>query len=94
MDTDYTFQIEKSSKNKSELYNCTLIDKEPKYGWFIVKYNPNDGSPGVGDIIHVSKILCGTLPSNNANIYFCKSIQLIKRAQPFQVDIHNLTNFS
>ena len=38
-DTDYTFQIEKSSKNKSELYNCTLIDKESKYGGFFVKYN-------------------------------------------------------
>ena len=48
----------------------------------------NDGSPGVGDIIHVSKILVGTLPSNNANIYLCKSIQLIKRAQPFQIDVN------
>lgn len=94
IDVDFTFQIERATKNNSGIYNCTLIDNDSKYGGFLVTYDPNDGIPGVGDIIHVSKILIAILPSRDSHVYFCKNVKIIRRAMALQVDPKKLNNVS
>ena len=94
IDVDFTFQVEKASKNNSGVYNCTLLDNDSKYGGFLVSYEQNDGIPEVGDIIHVSKILIAILPSRENHVYFCKNVRIIRRAMALQVDPKNLTNVS
>jgi len=94
LDVDYTFQIERATKNNSGVYNCTLLDGDSKYGGFLVSYEPKDGVPGVGDIIHVSKILVAILPSRPSHIYYCKNVRLIRRAMALQVDPKKLSNIS
>ena len=94
LDVDYTFQIEKATKNNGGVYNCTLLDNDSKYGGFLLQYEQKDGSPGVGDIIHVSKILIAILPSRESHIYYCKNVKLIRRAIPLQVDPKKLSNIS
>ena len=94
LDVDYTFQIEKASKTNGGIFNCTLIDNDSKYGGFLVQYDPNDGSPEVGDIFHTSKIIIAILPSRESHIYYCKSVKLIRRAMALQVDPTKLSNIS
>ena len=94
LDVDYTFQIERATKNNSGVYNCTLLDGDSKYGGFLVSYEPKDGVPGVGDIIHVSRILVAILPSRPSHIYYCKNVRLIRRAMALQVDPKKLSNIS
>ena len=94
LDVDYTFQIEKATKNNGGVYNCTLLDNDSKYGGFLLQYEQKDGTPGVGDIIHVSKILVAILPSRDSHIYYCKNVKLIRRAIPLQVDPKKLSNIS
>lgn len=94
LDVDYTFQIEKATKNNGGVYNCTLMDGDSKYGGFLLQYDQKDGIPGTGDIIHVSKILTAILPSRDSHIYYCKNVKLIRRAMALQVDPNKLTNVS
>ena len=94
VDIDFTFQIERATKNSGGIFNCTLLDNDSKYGGFLLTYEPKDGVPGIGDIIHVSKILIAILPSRDSHIYYCKSVKLIRRAFAFQVDPKKLTNIS
>ena len=94
LDVDYTFQIEKATKNNGGVYNCTLMDGDSKYGGFLLQYDQKDGIPGTGDIIHVSKILIAILPSRESHIYYCKNVKLIRRAMALQVDPSKLTNVS
>ena len=94
LDVDYTFQIEKATKNNGGVYNCTLLDGDSKYGGFLLQYDQKDGIPGTGDIIHVSKILIAVLPSRDSHIYYCKNVKLIRRAMALQVDPSKLTNVS
>ena len=94
LDVDYTFQIEKASKTNGGIFNCTLIDNDSKYGGFLVQYDPNDGSPEVGDIFHTSKIIIAILPSRESHIYYCKNVKLIRRAMALQVDPTKLSNIS
>ena len=94
IDIDYTFQIERATKNNGGVYNCTLLDNDSKYGGFLLQYEPKDGIPGVGDIIHVSKILIAILPSRDSHIYYCKNVRLIRRAMALQVDPKKLSNVS
>ena len=93
IDVDYTFQIERATKNNG-VYNCTLIDNDSKYGGFLLQYEQSDGIPGVGDIIHVSKIIIAILPSRESHIYYCKNVKLIRRAMALQVDPNKLSNLS
>ena len=51
VDIDFTFQIERATKNSGGIFNCTLLDNDSKYGGFLLTYEPKDGVPGVGDII-------------------------------------------
>ena len=94
VDVDYTFQIERATKNSGGIYNCTLLDNDSKYGGFLLTYEQKDGVPGVGDIIHVSKILIAILPSRDSHIYYCKNVKLIRRAMALQVDPKKLSNVS
>ena len=94
VDIDFTFQIERATKNSGGIYNCTLLDNDSKYGGFLLNYEPKDGIPGVGDIIHVSKILIAILPSRDSHIYYCKNVRLIRRAMALQVDPKKLSNVS
>jgi hypothetical protein len=94
LDVDYTFQIEKATKNNGGVYNCTLMDGDSKYGGFLLQYDQKDGIPGTGDIIHVSKILIAVLPSRDSHIYYCKNVKLIRRAMALQVDPSKLNNVS
>ena len=94
VDIDFTFQIERASKNSGGIYNCTLLDNDSKYGGFLLNYEPKDGIPGVGDIIHVSKILIAILPSRDSHIYYCKNVRLIRRAMALQVDPKKVSNVS
>lgn len=94
LDVDYTFQIERATKNSGGIYNCTLLDNDSKYGGFLLTYEQKDGIPGVGDIIHVSKILIAILPSRDSHIYYCKNVKLIRRAMALQVDPKKLSNVS
>ena len=94
VDVDFTFQIERATKNNGGIFNCTLLDNDSKYGGFLLNYEPKDGVPGVGDIIHVSKILIAILPSRDSHIYYCKNVKLIRRAMALQVDPKKLSNVS
>ena len=94
LDVDFTFQIEKATKNNGGVYNCILLDNDSKYGGFLLQYEQKDGSPGIGDIIHVSKILIAILPSRESHIYYCKNVKLIRRAMALQVDPKKLSNIS
>ena len=94
VDIDFTFQIERATKNSGGIFNCTLLDNDSKYGGFLLTYEPKDGVPGVGDIIHVSKILIAILPSRDSHIYYCKNVRLIRRAMALQVDPKKLSNVS
>ena len=94
LEVDYIFQIEKSTKNNGGVYNCTLLDNDSKYAGFLLQYEQNDGIPGVGDIIHVSKILIAILPSKTHHIYYCKNVKLLRRAMALQVDPNKLLNVS
>lgn len=94
IDVDYIFQIEKATKNNGGVYNCTLLDNDSKYGGFLLQYEQRDGTPGVGDIIHVSKILIAILPSRDSHVYYCKNVKLIRRAMALQVDPTKLSNVS
>ncbi len=94
LDVDYTFQIERATKNNGGVYNCTLLDNDSKYGGFLLQYEQKDGIPGTGDIIHVSKILIAILPSRVSHIYYCKNVKLIRRAMALQVDPNKLSNIS
>ena len=94
VDIDFTFQIERATKNSGGIFNCTLLDNDSKYGGFLLTYEPKDGVPGVGDIIHVSKILIAILPSRDSHIYYCKNVRLIRRAMSLQVDPKKLSNIS
>jgi hypothetical protein len=94
LDVDYTFQIEKASKNNGGVYSCTLLDNDSKYAGFLLQYEQKDGTPGVGDVIHVSKILIAILPSRESHIYYCKNVKLIRRAMALQVDPSKLANIS
>ena len=94
IDIDYTFQIERATKNSGGIYNCTLLDNDSKYGGFLLQYEQKDGIPGVGDIIHVSKILIALLPSRDSHVYYCKNVRLIRRAMALQVDPKKLSNVS
>ena len=94
IDIDYTFQVERATKNNGGVYNCTLLDNDSKYGGFLLQYEQKDGIPGVGDIIHVSKILIAILPSRDSHIYYCKNVRLIRRAMALQVDPKKLSNVS
>ena len=94
LDVDFTFQVERATKNNSGIYNCTLLDNDSKYGGFLVSYEPNEGIPGVGDIIHVSKILAAILPSRTSHVYYCKNVKVIRRAMALQVDPKKLNNVS
>ena len=93
IDVDYTFQIERATKNNG-VYNCSLVDNDSKYGGFLLQYEPKDGTPGVGDIIHVSKIIIAILPSRDSHIYYCKNVKLIRRAMALQVDPNKISNLS
>ena len=86
LDVDYTFQIEKASKNNGGVYSCTLLDNDSKYGGFLLQYDQKDGTPGIGDIIHVSKVLIAILPTRESHIYYCKNVKLIRRAMALRVD--------
>ena len=92
LDVDYTFQIEKASKNNGGVYSCTLLDNDSKYGGFLLQYDQKDGTPGIGDIIHVSKVLIAILPTRESHIYYCKNVKLIRRAMALQVDPTKLLN--
>lgn len=94
LEVDYIFQIEKSTKNSGGVYNCTLLDNDSKYAGFLLQYEQNDGIPGVGDIIHVSKVLIAILPSKTQHIYYCKNVKLLSRAMALQVDPNKLSNVS
>jgi hypothetical protein len=94
IDVDYTFQVEKASKTNGGIFSCTLIDNDSKYGGFLVQYDAHDGSPEVGDIIHISKIIIAILPSRESHIYYCKNVKLIRRAMALQVDPTKLSNIS
>ena len=94
LEVDYIFQIEKSTKNSGGVYNCTLLDNDSKYAGFLLQYDQNDGIPGVGDIIHVSKVLIAILPSKTQHIYYCKNVKLLSRAMALQVDPNKLSNVS
>ena len=94
LDVDYTFQIERATKNNGGVYNCTLFDNDSKYGGFLLQYEQRDGAPGIGDVIHVSKILIAILPSRESHIYYCKNVKLIRRAMAFIVDPSKLSNVS
>ena len=94
LDVDYTFQIEKASKNNGGVYSCTLLDNDSKYGGFLLQYDQKDGTPGIGDIIHVSKVLIAILPTRESHIYYCKNVKLIRRAMALQVDPTKLLNIS
>lgn len=94
INVDYTFQIEKAYKNNIGLYSCSLLDKDSKYAGFLLQYDKKDGIPGVGDIIHVSKIIIAVLPTRQSHIYCCKNVTLIKRAMSLQVDPNTLLNIS
>ena len=93
LDVDYTFQIERVSKNNG-IYSCTLLDNDSKYAGFLLQYEQKDGTPGVGDVIHVAKILIAILPSRESHIYYCKNVKLIRRAMALQVDPNKLANIS
>ena len=93
LDVNYIFQIERVTKNNG-IYNCTLIDNDSKYGGFLLQYEQKDGAPGIGDIIHVSKIIIAILPKGNSYIYYCKKVKLIRRAMALQVDPNKLANIS
>ena len=94
IDVDYIFQIEKATKNNGGVYNCTLLDNDSKYGGFLLQYEQRDGIPGVGDVIHVSKILIAILPSRDSHVYYCKNVKLMRRAMALQVDPTKLSNVS
>ena len=94
LEVDYTFQIEKSTKNNGGVYNCTLLDNDAKYAGFLLQYEQSDGIPGVGDVIHVSKVLIAILPSKTNHIYYCKNVKLLRRAMALQVDPNKLSNVS
>ena len=94
LDVDYTFQIERATKNNGGVYNCTLLDNDTRYGGFLLQYEQRDGVPGIGDIIHVSKILIAILPSRESHIYYCKNVKLIRRAMALQFDPTKLSNLS
>ena len=94
IDVDFTFQIERATKNSGGIFNCTLLDNDSKYGGFLLTYETKDGTPGVGDIIHVSRILIAILPSRESHIYYCKNVRLIRRAMSLQVDPKKLSNVS
>ena len=96
LDIDFTFQIERAIKNSGNggIYNCTLLDSDSKYGGFLLNYEAKDGIPGVGDIIHVGRVLIAILPSRDSHIYYCKNVRLIRRAMALQVDPKKLSNVS
>ena len=93
LDVNFIFQIERVTKNNG-IYNCTLIDNDSKYGGFLLQYEQKDGTPGIGDIIHVSKIIIAILPKGDSYIYYCKKVKLIRRASQFRVDPTKLYNLS
>ena len=92
IDVDYILQIERAVKNNGGVYNCTLLDNDSKYGGFLLQYEQRDGIPGIGDIIHVSKIIIAILPSRESHIYYCKNVKLLRRAMALQVDPNKLLN--
>lgn len=95
--TDYIFQIEKATKQSSNnVFTCTLFDHDSKYaGFFITSYeDPQGGTPEVGDIIQVCKII-GVRNKTKAGFYYmCRNIKLLKKAAPFIIDPENLNNIS
>ena len=38
VDVDFTFQIERATKNNGGIFNCTLLDNDSKYGGFLLNY--------------------------------------------------------
>lgn len=94
LEVDFILQIERCAKNNGGMYNCTLIDSDSKYGGFLLQYDQKDGTPGTGDIIHVSKIVMAKLPTRDSHIYYCKIVKLIRRAMALQVDPGKVVNIS
>ena len=50
IDIDYTFQVERATKNNGGVYNCTLLDNDSKYGGFLLQYEQKDGINSDSDI--------------------------------------------
>ena len=94
LDVDYIFQIEKIIQNSGRIYNCTILDNDSKYSGFLISYEPKDGIPCKGDIIHVSKIIIAVLPSRIAHIYLCQNINIINKGLDLQVEPNKLLNIS
>ena len=94
LDVDYIFQIEKITKNSGKIYNCTMMDNDSKYGGFLLSYEAKDGTPTMGDIIQVSKIIIAVLPSRSSHIYYCENINLLYKGLKLQVEPNKLLNIS
>ena len=95
--TDYIFQIEKTTKQSSKnVFTCTLFDQDSKYaGFFITKYEDSEGdTPEVGVIIEVCKIIRVKNKKKAGFYYICRNIKLLKKAAPFIINPENLNNIS
>ena len=95
--TDYIFQIEKTTKQSSKnVFPCTLFDQDSKYtGFFITKYeDPEGDTPEVGDIIEVCKIIRVKNKKKAGFYYICRNIKLLKKAAAFIINPENLNNIS
>lgn len=76
----------------SELFSCSLFDKENICNKFILKYD--EGKPYVGDIISITKINVSILSDRKNKLFICEEIKLLEKGKDFLINPKNLINIS
>ena len=78
----------------SDLFSCSLFDKENICNKFILKYDKEDGKPYTGDIISVTKINVSILSNRENKLFICEEIKLLEKGKKFLINPKNLISIS
>jgi hypothetical protein len=76
----------------SDLFSCSLFDKENICNKFILKYE--EGKPYVGDIISITKINVSLLSDRKSKLFICEEIKLLEKGKNFLINPKNLLDIS
>ena len=76
----------------SDLFSCSLFDKENICNKFILKYE--EGKPYVGDIISITKINVSLLSDRKSKLFICEEIKLLEKGKNFLINPKNLIDIS
>ena len=78
----------------SDLFSCSLFDKENICNKFILKYDQADGKPYAGDIILVTRINVSILSNRENKLFICEEIKLLEKGKKFLINPKNLKSIS